>query len=392
MSIINVFKSEKELFEAYPKKYYWSLKDIFSDYWDDFLEFADSKNLIIRDVVKRDVSRMIYCKSPELGFSLYKCPTCGNEKLVPHTCKSRFCNSCGIKYAKERALSIESKLITGNHRHLVFTISNLLWPLFLEDRNRLNFMFKAVSLTLNSWYNNQYKKENLNLSPGFILTLHTFGRDDKWNVHIHCLLSEYALGINNIKKKIDFIPFNMLRKRFQKILLDLLEKDIGKKTFRPIKNKVYSSASNGFYVRAKKSEFPDSKKAISYVLRYCGRPCFAQYRIIDINDKDLISFWYQRHEDDCFVVETIHIFEFIARLIRHIPENQFKTIRYYGFYSSKSQKKKSYNLCRKMIDKLKLPFFKSLNRWRNLLIQSFNVEPLKCDKCGDYMKFECGFT
>ena len=44
----------------------------------------------------------------------------------------------------------------------------------------------------------------------------------------------------------------------------------------------------------KKNEFPDSKKAISYVLRYCGSPCFAQYRIIDIDNNNFISFWYQR--------------------------------------------------------------------------------------------------
>ena len=50
MSIINVFKSEKELFDFYPKKFYFSLKDIFNDYWDNFLDFANSKNLIIRDL------------------------------------------------------------------------------------------------------------------------------------------------------------------------------------------------------------------------------------------------------------------------------------------------------------------------------------------------------
>ena len=143
---------------------------------------------------------------------------------------------------------------------------------------------------------------------------------------MHCLLSETILS-DTSEKKVDYIPFNMLRKRFQTILLKLLEKKIGAYKFRTIKNKIYASSSNGFYVRA--------KKGIEYILRYCGRPCFAQYRIIDIDDKDYISFWYQRHEDDSFVVEKIHIFEFIARLIRHIPEPQFKTIRYYGFYSSK---------------------------------------------------------
>ena len=387
MSIINVFKSEKELFDFYPKKFYFSLKDIFNDYWDNFLDFANSKNLIIRDVVFRDVRRMMNCKTPALGGSLFKCPECGNTKFVFHTCKSRFCNSCGIKYSKQRSLAIESKLIAGNHRHLVFTISDILWPLFLEDRSRLNLMFKAVSLTLLSWYSSKYK--SLNLKPGFILTLHTFGRDDKWNVHIHCLLSEFALGFSS-EKKMDFIPFDMLRKRFQKILLDLLENDIGKSKFYPIKNLIYSSYNNGFYVRAKKSEFPDSKAAISYILRYCGRPCFAQYRIIDIDDNNFISFWYQRHEDDFFVVEKIHIFEFISRLIRHIPEPQFKTIRYYGFYASHSHKLIPF--CRMLINKVKLPFYKSLNKWRFLSLSSFNIDPLICDNCKSVMEFCYGFT
>ncbi len=69
------------------------------------------------------------------------------------------------------------------------------------------------------------------------------------------MLSEFALG-QNIEKKLDFIPFAMLRKRFQKILLDLLENDIEKDKFKKIKNEIYSKYNNGFYVRAKKSEFP----------------------------------------------------------------------------------------------------------------------------------------
>ena len=385
--IINEFDTEKDLFNFYPKNKYFKLKDIFNDYWDDFLVFADKRNLTIRPIVKHEVERMMICKTPYLGYSFYHCPNCDNHVHVYNTCKSRFCNSCGIKYAKARSLAIESKLINCNHRHLVFTISDILWPLFLEKRTRLNFMFDAVNITLSSWFKEQYKKEKY--KPGFILTLHTFGRDDKWNVHIHCLYSEIALG-NNYSKKFDFIPFDMLRKRFQKILLDLLQKDISKEKFRSIKNKVYSKSSNGFYVRAKKNEFPNSKKAISYILRYCGRPCFAEYRIIDIDNKDYISFWYQRHEDDKFVIEKIHIFEFIARIIRHIPEKGFKTIRYYGFYASKSHK--LYNTCRLLIDTAKVPFYKSLLKWRNFIYTTFKHDPLKCPNCDSTMTFEYAFT
>jgi len=63
-NIINVFKNEKELFDYYPKTFYWSLKGIFNDYWDSFLDFAKEKNLTIRDVVIRDVKRMMKCQLP----------------------------------------------------------------------------------------------------------------------------------------------------------------------------------------------------------------------------------------------------------------------------------------------------------------------------------------
>ena len=65
-------------------------------------------------------------------------------------------------------------------------------------------------------------------------------------------MTEFVIGNSGVIK-MDFISFDMLRKRFQKLLLDLLEKDIGKVEFRPIKNQIYSKYDNGFYVRAQKS-------------------------------------------------------------------------------------------------------------------------------------------
>lgn len=68
MSIVNVFNSELELFDFYSKKKYFKIKDIFNDYWFEFLEFADKKNIKIRPVVKRDVERMMICKTPYIGI------------------------------------------------------------------------------------------------------------------------------------------------------------------------------------------------------------------------------------------------------------------------------------------------------------------------------------
>ncbi len=378
--VLNIFNSEEELYEVYPKKFHWYLKDIFNDYWYDFLEFANKHNLTIRPVVHTEVHKMLICKTKDAGYSLFECPNCQKSMYVYNTCKGRFCNSCGVKYAKQRTTEIMTKLLDVPHRHLTFTMPDILWPFFRENRSLLSIPFDAVSETLNSWFHDTYKKQNL--KPGFILVLHTFGRDDKWNVHIHCLIAEHALG-DNCDKKISFFPYDMLRKRFQTILLNLMEKALTPNVFRTIKNQCYREYDSGFYVRAKKNEFPDSKKGVEYILRYCGRPCFAQYRIINIED-DYITFWYQRHEDDKFVVVKIHIFDFIGRLIKHIPEKNFKTIRYYGFYSSKSHPLIS--TAKMLIEKTKVAFYKSLNKWRNLMIMSFKKDPLLCS-CGTIMEF-----
>lgn len=376
-TIINLFNTEEELRNVYPKKFYFELKEIINDYWDDFLVYAENHNLKIRTIVKEEVEKMRVCKSKALGYSVFECPNCHKESIVYNTCKSRFCNSCGIKYSKQRTTEIMSHVLDCTHRHLVFTMPDFLWPIFQKDRSLLDLTFKAVSITLNSWCKEKYKKYKL----GFILTLHTFGRDDKWNVHIHCLIAERLISKFG-DKKIDFFPYVMLRHRWQTVLLNILEKKLGS-SFIPVKNKSYKLYNDGFYIRAKKNEFPDTKKGIEYILRYCGRPCFAQYRIIDIRD-DYITFWYQRHEDDKFVVERIHVFEFIGRLIKHIPERNFKTIRYCGFYSSKF--KSILKDCRKLWDDLKASFHKSMTKWRNMSLSSFNKDPLLCS-CGYVMMF-----
>lgn len=55
-------------------------------------------------------------------------------------------------------------------------------------------------------------------TPGFILTLHTFERDLKWNPHIHVLLTEGAMNENSQYKVINYINYEVLRKSFMSSL------------------------------------------------------------------------------------------------------------------------------------------------------------------------------
>jgi len=46
-----------------------------------------------------------------------------------------------------------------------------------------------------------YKNDRNKIVFGSVLTLHTFGRDLKWNPHIHCLVCEEAFDTKKNKMK-----------------------------------------------------------------------------------------------------------------------------------------------------------------------------------------------
>ena len=157
------------------KKY--TIKEIFQENWDDFVMEMEKQGKAIRPTIMEEVAKMIGCQDPSKGFALYSCPDCGVHKRVAFTCKSRFCNTCGAKYSKDRALAMSNTLLKAPHRHVVFTIPEELRPYFALDRSLLNILFEAAAETIEYRFYITNKSEQY--TPGMISTLHTFGRDLK---------------------------------------------------------------------------------------------------------------------------------------------------------------------------------------------------------------------
>lgn len=360
------------------RKVKFKIQVIFSKWWPIFLN--KYKHLNIRPIVKENVDKMINCKTGNLGFHIFKCPNCHKTLNVACTCKSRICSSCGNKYNEQRSTSIFSKIFRWKHRHVVFTIPEELRRFFRGDRNRLNYLFDAASLTIKWWFKEKYKKQKL--IPGYISVIHTFGRSLVFNPHIHMILLDG--GVSNINKSfvnINFFSYASFRKRFMKLILDMLENDIGKDKFRKIKNSMYFEHKDGFYVYAPPNKFKSLTQLVKYVCRYVARPVMAESRIINY-DGEYITFWYQRHEDDKIVIEKVHAFEFISRLIIHIPDKSFRQIRYYGLYHNST----TINIDLKRIWSKEYSNFKRkcLN-WRTMITLSFKKDILKCPNCQNIM-------
>ena len=357
------------------------LQNLFRDHYEEI-----QYTLHPRKTEMENIDKMLNCGDPAYGGAMYGCPDCGNLKFIPFRCHSRFCPTCGSMYSQKRALAMSFKLINCQHRHCVFTISKELRHYFLEDRNLLNCLFDAASSVIRRMFYKTNKSQNF--TPGYILVLHTFGRPLEWNPHIHCLISEGGVGDTGFWRKVNYFSFQYMRHAFQTALLNLMEAritDSAKKAlFKKEKALSYKNQKDGFYIYAKPT-LADKNKVAKYIGRYLGRPAIGLSRI-DSYDKahDTVTFHYNRHEDEVLVTETLPAIDFIKRLIQHIPEKDFKMIRYYGVYGRhRESDKKLYRL----IPSTKQPFFKSFLQWRSSILSAFGYDPIKCSKCSSTMKF-----
>lgn len=73
------------------------------------------------------------------------------------------------------------------------------------------------------------------------------------------------------------------------------------------------------------------------MLRYVRHPAIANTRICGYDGKT-VTFWFKDNGGVKNIV-SMAIFEFIEALIQHIPNRQFKMIRYYGAYARKWKSK-----------------------------------------------------
>ena len=160
------------------------IKLILKDNWLGFLKLYGKK---VRKNVKREVEKVLACGDISKGYIEFRCDSCMESKKVGFSCKSRFCTSCGKVYTDKWIDNMLGNLINVKHRHIVFTIPEELREFFGVDRQRLKILPKCAAKAVTSWMQSQNKSQQF--TPGIVTVIHTFGRDLKWNPHVHMMVT-----------------------------------------------------------------------------------------------------------------------------------------------------------------------------------------------------------
>ena len=122
---------------------------------------------------------------------------------------------------------------------------------------------------------------------------------------------------------------------------------------------------------------------VRYIGRYTKRPAIAESRITAYDGKT-VTFNFVDHKTDKLTFHSLPAEEFIGKLIRHIPDENFRIIRYSGFYANRVRGK----LLPKVFTILKQDYVKAKQKlenlgswWRRQIERFTKLDPLVCFVC-----------
>jgi hypothetical protein len=167
---------------SYQKKY--RLADIYRLYWKNYLKDSNLK-LYLEDRHLHAVAKSLHCRTGKLGYHLFACGNCQEKQYLYHSCKHRFCGSCGVAETYHWAEKRLTHLLDIKHHHVVFTLPAGLRALAQHNGSLLyDLFFRVTSGVLIDWFG--YKHH---LKPGIVSVLHTAGSDLKYHPHLHLIVS-----------------------------------------------------------------------------------------------------------------------------------------------------------------------------------------------------------
>ncbi len=302
-----------------------AIAQIITGQWDQVVTRCNSYQVRILHAIKS-------CRTAALGGELYQCDKCHSTHVRYNSCGNRHCPRCQnterLRWIEER----QSQYLPTKYYHVVFTIPHELNGLCLGN-NRVMFaaLFKSAWETLQGFgWNPKY----LGAQIGATTVLHTWGSDMGYHPHLHCIVPEGGVTLNNkwreAKGKGKYLfPVKELAKVFRQKYVEAIQK-AGIELSLQIHRAIYKQPWNVYA----KPAFGSKEILIKYLARYTYKTAITHHRIKSF-DKNRVTFSYTdyRHRNQTKVM-TLKSWEFIRRYSMHILPKGFIRIRHYGILHS----------------------------------------------------------
>lgn len=326
----------------------------------------------IREVERREVEKALSCRSDKVF--VYICTKCRETIYQRLGCNGRICSRCGKRYNDEWAKRLSRSMFKVPHRQFVLSIPEQLWPYLKNDRKLWKVYMDSAIETCRDYF--PKIMHDTSIEPGLIVILHPFGRDMKFQPHLHIIVTEGGFNDKGNFISKTFFPARPFAKVWQyHVSKNFQEAGVPASLF----TKLYAKY-DGFYVWVHRAgRIKNPKDIAKYLGRYVRHPAISNSRIIGF-DGTTVNFFYERKNDDGTPERydvSMPVDEFISSLIQHIPDSQFKMVRHYGAYARKHSRRFRQHLQQSSIE----------NQIQDTIYMPGRKFKPVCPKCGGFLIF-----
>jgi hypothetical protein len=314
----------------------WSVfKQIFADHWEAFQHAHPRYQTSYYDGL---VAKMLRCGDPDqMGYVEYRCLQCGEgTHRVAMSCKSSLCLRCAKVYVDNWVSQVSKVLHAGViYRHIILTVPAMLRTTFYRNATVLLSAFMRCGVTcLDDFFSEVRGKA---LRGGYIVVIHTHGRNGHSHPHLHIIATSGGWDRKASQwVHLDYLPYPMLRKKWQWYLLTMLRQTVKTQEITRLVDACYTRYREGFVTNVQKGKVPAQYQSLArYVAKYVVSPSIAVRRI-DRSDGERVTYHYRSHRTERVEHETVDVDMFIGRMVQHTVPKGFKRIRYYGVQATKT--------------------------------------------------------
>src|SRR5215470_4057296 len=314
----------------------WSIfKQIFADHWAGFKRIYPRYDRRYYDDL---VAKMLGCGDPaQMGYIDYRCLRCGEgTHRVAMSCKSSLCLRCAKVYVDHWVSQVSQMLHEGViYRHIVLTVPAILRQTFYQQSQAVLSPFMRCGVRcLEDVFSRVSGK---NLKGGYIVVIQTHGRNGQYNPHLHIIAT--SGGWDQQARQwmhLDYVPYPLLRKKWQWHLLTMLRQTGKTPEMRRLVDTCYTRYREGFVTNVQKGDVPARYQSLAtYLAKYVVSPPISLRRI-DRYDGHQVTYHYRSHKSEQVERETVEVYTFIGRMIQPVFPKGFQRIRYYGVQATKT--------------------------------------------------------
>lgn len=294
---------------------------------------------------KKALFSLMNCRTSEMGSTTYRCPEGHQSKEEFHSCRHRICSLCSHGKRKEWVDAQKQRIFNMPHFHVVFTIPEeyrIVWQ--FNESLFTALLFRSSKETLLELTQD---KKYQGVTPGILITLHTWGRQLQLHPHTHCVISAGGLDSQNEWKEMSTYLFPsrvasvLHRGKIQSFLAEAaksgelkLPPDLPLSEFWKLHSSLYKKSWN---VRVEE-QYQSGKGVVLYLARYCKGGPLNPRQIKRCSDKEILMS-FKDHREGRTKIMRLQPEQFLRRVLLHVPAKGVHTVRYYGLYAPSAKKK-----------------------------------------------------